>query len=72
MQIISYGIQETENEKFKKIRINHEGECWIEKSVQKIADWDNQACQVFTNGDREGQIFLSHSHTNYGFFFLHH
>ena len=27
-----------------------------------------EACRVMTNGDREGWIFLSHSHTNSGFF----
>ena len=26
--------------------------------------------EVMTNGDHEGQIFLSHPHTNNGFFFL--
>ena len=34
-------------------------------------DWHHEACRVMTIGDREGRIFLSHPHTNYGFFFLY-
>ena len=30
----------------------------------------NEAFRVMTNGDPEGQIFLSYPHTNNGFFFL--
>ena len=30
----------------------------------------SRACRVMTNGDSEGQIFLSYPHTNNGFFFL--
>ena len=33
-------------------------------------DWHHKACRVMTNSDREGRIFLSHPHTNNGFFFL--
>ena len=29
-----------------------------------------EACRVMTKGGRDGQIFLSHPHTNNGFFFL--
>ena len=43
-----------------------------EKSVPRITDWHHEACRVMTNGDREGQIFLSHPHTNNGFLFLAH
>ena len=46
------------------------GEGRIEKSVPRITDWHHEACQVMTNGDREGQIFLSHWYKNNGFFFL--
>ena len=53
----------------KTIRIYHECEVGIEESV-KITDWHHEACQVMTNSDPEGGIFLSHPHTNIGFFFL--
>ena len=42
----------------------------IEKSIPRITDWHHKAYRVMTNGDREGQIFLSHPHTNNGFSFL--
>ena len=42
-----------------------------EKSAQRITVWHHKACWVITNGDHEGQIFLSHPHTNNGLFFLH-
>ena len=42
----------------------------IEKSVPRITNWHHQACRVMTNGDHEGQIFLSHPHKNNGLFFL--
>ena len=48
------------------MRIYHECEGRIEKSIPKIAVG---ACRVMTNGDPEGQIFLSYPHTNNGFFF---
>ena len=50
------------------IRIHHEYEGGIEKSVLRITDWHQEACRVMTNGDHKGQIFLSHPHTNNGFF----
>ena len=49
--------------------IHHECEGGIEKSVPRITDWHHEACRVMTKGDREGQVFLSHPHTNDGFFF---
>ena len=52
------------------IRIYHECEGRIEKSVPRIAFCHHEACRVLTNGDPEGQIFLSNPHTNDGFFFL--
>ena len=52
------------------IRIHHESEGGIEKSVQRITDWHHEACRVMTISDREGRIFLSHTHMNNGFFFL--
>ena len=52
------------------IRIYHECEDRIEKSVLRIAVWHHEACRVMTNGDPEGQIFLSYPHRNNGFFFL--
>ena len=52
------------------IRIYQECEGGIEKSVPRITIWHHEACQAFTNGETEGQIFLSHSHTNSVFIFL--
>ena len=52
------------------IRVYYEWEGRIEKSVPRIAIWHHKACQVMTNDDREGHIFLSYPHTNNGFFFL--
>ena len=52
------------------IRIHHECEGRIEKSVPRIALWHHKTCRVMTKGDPEGQIFLSYPHTNNGFFFL--
>ena len=42
----------------RKIRIHHVCEGGIEKSVPRITDWHHKACQVMTNSDHEGQIFL--------------
>ena len=55
---------------FLIIRIYHECEGGIEKSVLRITDWHHEACRVMTNGDQEGPIFLSHPPLNNGFFFL--
>ena len=55
---------------FKNIRIHHECDGGIEKSVPRITDWHHEACRVMPNGDREGRIFLSHTYTNNGVFFL--
>ena len=52
------------------IKIYHDCEGGIEKSIPRITDWHQEACRVMTNGDREGRIFLSHSQTNNEFFFL--
>ena len=52
------------------IRIHHECEGEIAKSIPRITDWHHEACQVMTNGDHEGQIFLSHPHKINGVFFL--
>ena len=46
------------------------GECGIEKSVLRITDWHQEACQVMTNCERKGRIILSNPHMNNGFFFL--
>ena len=54
----------------KTIRIYHDWEDGIEKSVPRITDWHHEACWVMTNGDHKGRIFQSHAHTNNGFFFL--
>ena len=53
----------------KTISIHHECKGGIKKiSVPRITDWHHEACSVMTIGDREGRIFLSHPHTNNGFF----
>ena len=52
------------------IRLYHECEGRIENSVPRITVWHHEACQVMTNGDPEGGIFLSYLHTNNRFFFL--
>ena len=52
------------------IRIYHKCGDRIEKSVPRVVVWHHEACRVMTNGDPEGQIFLSYPHTNNGFFFL--
>ena len=52
------------------IRIYHVFKCRIEKSVPRITDWHHGACRVMTNGGHKGRFFLSHPHTNNGFFFL--
>ena len=39
------------------IRIFHECEGGIEKSVAQITLWHHEACQVMTNGDHEGGFF---------------
>ena len=52
------------------IRIYHECEGRMEKSVPRIAVWHYEACRVMTNCELEGQIVLSYPHTNNGFFFL--
>ena len=54
----------------KNIRIYHECEGRIEKSVSRIIVWHHEACRVMTNIDPEGRIFLSYSHPNNRFFFL--
>ena len=53
------------------IRIYYECEGGIKKkSFPRIAICNQEACQVMTTSDHEGQIFLFHHHTNNGFFFL--
>ena len=52
------------------LRIYHECEGAIEKSVPRITVWHHQACRVMTNCDPEGRIFLCHPHMNNGFVFL--
>ena len=42
----------------------------IEKLVPRIAIWHHEACRVMTNGDPEGQIFLSHPHVKNRFIYL--
>ena len=54
------------------IRLYHECEGRIEKSVPRIAVWHHEVCRVRTNGDPKGRIFLSYPYTNKEFFFLAH
>ena len=45
----------------QNIRIYHECEGRVEKTVRRIAVWHHEACRVMTNCDPEGQIlFLAH------------
>ena len=39
------------------IRIYHESEGRIEKSLPRIAVWHHEACRVMTNGDPKGLIY---------------
>ena len=50
------------------IRIHHECEGGIEKSIPRITNWHSL---VMTIGDHKGQMFLSHPHTNNRLFVLH-
>ena len=50
------------------LRIPHECEGRIEKSLAKIAFWHHEACRVMTNSDPEGQIVYPHA--NIELFFL--
>ena len=52
------------------MKLYHECEGRIEKSVPRIAVLHCEACHVMTKGDLEGGFFLSFPHTNNGFFFL--
>ena len=52
------------------IIIYHEYEGGIEKSVSRITVRHHEAYRMMTKGDPKGQLFLSHYHTNNGFFFL--
>ena len=42
------------------IRIYHDCEGTIEKSVSRITVWHHEAYRVMTNGDHEGPFFLSY------------
>ena len=52
------------------IRVLHECEGGIEKSILRITNWHHEPCRVMTKGVPEGQIFLSHPHTNDESFFV--
>ena len=55
----------------KNIKIHHECEGEIEKSVPRITDWYNtRHADWWQNGEREGRIFLSNPHTNNEFYFM--
>ena len=54
----------------QNIRIYHECEGGMEKSVLRITDWHHEACRVMKNCDPERWIFLSHPHMNNELFFL--
>ena len=55
----------------KIIRIYHECKGGIEKYVLRITFWHHEAWRVLKT-DPKGQVFLSHTHKNKGFFFLSH
>ena len=46
------------------IRIDHDCEGRIKKSVPRITVWHHVACRVMANGDPEGRIFLCRVITN--------
>ena len=73
--ILSMSLQELKEikdyyRKGRNIRIYHECEDGIEKSVLRITVCHHEACLEMTNADSEGQIFLSYPHTNNRLFFL--
>ena len=43
----------------ENIRIHHECEGGIDKSVPRITIWHHYACQVMPNGDPEGQTVIT-------------
>ena len=51
---------------FENIRIHHDCEGRIEKSVRKITAWHHEAYRVMPNGESRGTDFLSHPHTYNG------
>ena len=51
----------------QNIRINHEGEDGIEKSVPRITIWHHIAYQVMTISDHKGQIYDPIITSNNGF-----
>ena len=52
------------------IRIYHECEGTIEKSVARVTCLSSIGSLVMLNGDPEKRIFLSYPHANNGFLFL--
>ena len=62
--------RKSRSSKRNTIRIYHECEGVIDKSVSMITYWHHEACRVMTNGAREGKNFLSLPHTNNRLFFL--
>ena len=50
-------LREVEVQTVSYIRIYHECEGRIEKSVPRIKAWHHKACRVMTTGDPEGWIF---------------
>ena len=64
-------IASTQLPKFSNIvRFYYKCKGGVGPFVQRIVVWHHEACLVMPNGDQEGQIFLSHSHTNNALFFL--
>ena len=55
---------------YKKLRIHIECEVWVEISFLRITVWHQEAYRVVKNGNTEGRIFLSHSHTRLCLFLL--
>ena len=57
---------------FEIIRIYHEYEGRIEKSILRIIVFNHEACRVKPNVDSEGWKFLSYPQANDGIIFLAH
>ena len=59
-----------DNNENETIRIHHECEDGIGKSVPRITVWHHKVYRVMTNGDPDQRIFLSYPHMTNGFYFL--
>ena len=66
-----YGIWKESTSRLQIIRICHECEVWIDKSVPRVTVWHHEALPSDAKQWPEGQICWSIPLTNDRFFFLH-